>query len=163
MVFLFFIFGRWPQPLKRGVQERLFYDGSCGLCHHSVLFALNREPTPLSDDEPPPFRFAPLGGYTFEELAESEDNPFPPLDELPDSIVVVTADNEVLTRSTAALYVARRLGGIWRILATPALIVPRPLRDLVYSAIASLRHRLFKSPENACPIVPRDLRSRFEP
>ncbi len=40
--------------------------------------------------------------------------------------------------------------------------VPRPVRDLAYDAVARVRHRLFAKPAGACPILSRELRSRFD-
>jgi predicted DCC family thiol-disulfide oxidoreductase YuxK len=40
------------------------------------------------------------------------------------------------------------------------LIVPRPLRDLVYRIVAAIRHRL-AGYSNACEIPPPEIRSRI--
>jgi predicted DCC family thiol-disulfide oxidoreductase YuxK len=40
--------------------------------------------------------------------------------------------------------------------------VPKSLRDSVYDLIASVRHRLFRAPAEACPIAPRELQARFD-
>ena len=49
----------------------------------------------------------------------------------------------LFTRSTAALRVARYLGGMWR-LATVVAIIPRFLRDSLYDSMARHRHRLLR-------------------
>jgi predicted DCC family thiol-disulfide oxidoreductase YuxK len=41
--------------------------------------------------------------------------------------------------------------------------VPRPLRDAAYDFVARRRLRWFDPPEDACPLVPPRLRSRFAP
>jgi predicted DCC family thiol-disulfide oxidoreductase YuxK len=104
------------------------------------------------------FRFAPLGGETF--LAQ-----VPPdrRGGLPDSIVVRRRDGALLVRSDAALHVLERLGGGWRALGALLRLVPRPLRDAAYDFVAGRRLRWFAPPEDACPIVPPQLRSRFAP
>lgn len=132
--------------------ERLFYDGHCGLCHRSVLFVLHHDPAGRT------FRFAPLGGPTFlSTLSEAERTG------LPDSIVVQAADGRLLLRSRAAAHVLRRLGGGWQVLGSLVLVVPRPVADFVYDFVARIRHRLFDRPVDACPLVPADLRGRFDP
>jgi predicted DCC family thiol-disulfide oxidoreductase YuxK len=41
-------------------------------------------------------------------------------------------------------------------------IVPRPLRDAVYDLVARVRYRVFGRKDDACPIIPKALRSRFD-
>jgi predicted DCC family thiol-disulfide oxidoreductase YuxK len=103
------------------------------------------------------FRFAPLASATFEQHV-------PPAARsgLPDSIVVQTADGRLLVRSAAVLHILARLGGVWRVLAACARVVPRPLRDAAYDAVARVRKRLFAAPPEACPLVPPGLRGRFD-
>ncbi|HYE74093.1 MAG TPA: DCC1-like thiol-disulfide oxidoreductase family protein, partial [Blastocatellia bacterium] len=72
------------------VHDLVFYDGHCGLCHGLVLFVLAR------DQEGKNFRFAPLGGKTFERLISQERR-----QTLPDSIVLLSHSGEVYTRSAA--------------------------------------------------------------
>ena len=132
--------------------ELLFYDGGCGLCHRAVRFVL------WADPEGRAFRFAPLGGETFQALV-----PVGERERLPDSLVVRTETGALLTRSTGALHAMRRLGGVWRALAVLLGVVPRPICDVVYEFIARVRLRLFAQPNDACPFVPQPLRSRFLP
>jgi predicted DCC family thiol-disulfide oxidoreductase YuxK len=81
---------------------------------------------------------------------------------LPDSIVVVTPDGQVLCRSAAVLEFARLLGGSWRLAAIAARLVPRPAADLAYRVIAAIRHRLFDRPSQSCPLLSPELRDRFD-
>lgn len=130
----------------------IFYDGHCGLCHRVVRFVI------AEDREGDRFRFAPLDGETFQNLVGEIDP-----STLPDSLVVRTTDGRLLTRSAAVLHILRRLGGAWKLGAHVFGIVPAPLRDGAYDLIARVRHRLFKRPVEACPIVPPHLRTRFDP
>ena len=41
--------------------------------------------------------------------------------------------------------------------------VPRPVRDWVYDFIARNRYRIFGQRDELCPILPADLRARFDP
>ncbi len=65
----------------------------------------------------------------------------------------------VLTRSAAALEVARYMGGVWR-LAAIGRVVPRFLRDAAYDVVARHRHSLAGEGER-CYIPPPALRARF--
>ncbi len=132
--------------------ERVFYDGECGLCHRFVRFVVRQ------DLQARVFRFAPIGGEAFR--AEVRD---PSPEPLADSIVVLTAEGRLLTRSRAVLHVLSRLGRPWRALASLARLVPRPIADLAYGACARVRKRLFGRPESSCPLLPPELRSRFDP
>jgi predicted DCC family thiol-disulfide oxidoreductase YuxK len=136
---------------------RLFYDGECGFCHRSVRLVLSEE---LGTPEPLRLRFAPLQGDTFTRtIAGREDVA---ADSLPDSIVLVLEDGTLLTRSDAALEIASRLGGLWRAIALTFSLVPHAWLDGGYDAIARVRKRLFTEPKDACPILPLDLRTRFD-
>ncbi len=139
-----------PRATSTAGPEVLFYDGGCGLCHRAVRFIL------WADREGRAFRFAPLGGATFEAQVPVSERAG-----LPDSMVVQTAEGALLTRSAGVLHILRRLGGGWRALAFLFGLVPRPLRDAAYDFVARIRLRLFARPDDACPVVPPPLRSRF--
>jgi predicted DCC family thiol-disulfide oxidoreductase YuxK len=132
--------------------ERLFYDGHCGLCHRSVSFVVRH------DLQGRTFRFAPLGGSTFQTTLSAAERA-----DLPDSIVVQTSDGRLLVRSRAAAHVLQRLGGGWRVLGSLVFLVPRPVADFVYDLVARVRHRLFVRPVDVCPLMPPELRRRFDP
>lgn len=142
---------RWIAPLAAAGPDRVFYDGACGFCHRAVRFAV------AEDRRGSDLRFAPIDGETFRRAVPGELRPH-----LPDSILVVTGEGELLDRSRGALRIARRMGGLWRLAALAAEVVPLALRDTLYDGMARVRHRLFASPEEACPLLPRDLRERFE-
>ena len=130
----------------------LFYDGHCGLCHGAVKFVVKRDRAGRA------FRFAPLQGPTFEARVPAERRAG-----LPDSIIVLTNEGALLARSDAVLHILRRLGGSWRILAGVFAVIPRALRDAAYNFIARIRYSIFGRRDDVCPIVPPDLRARFDP
>ncbi len=160
--------GWWPgrrlRPLAdsastgtRNDPARLFYDGGCGFCHRSIRIVLSEElGTPVSLR----FRFAPLESEIFERTIDAREDIEP--DSLPDSIVLALEDGTLLTRSAAALEIASRLGGLWRGIALTLRVVPESLLDRAYDGIARVRKRLFAQPKYACPILPADLRERFD-
>lgn len=82
---------------------------------------------------------------------------------LPDSVVVLTSAGALLVRSEAFIHILRRIGGSWELLAGVIDVIPRPLRDAVYDFVARVRYRVFGKRDELCPIVPPDLRARFEP
>jgi predicted DCC family thiol-disulfide oxidoreductase YuxK len=139
------------QAARTDSPEVVFYDGSCGICHGFVRFVASR-------DDAGRFHFAPLGGTTFERSVSAIDRA-----KVSDSVVVLTSDQRLLLRSRAVLHVLERLGRGWWVLGRAASMVPRPLGDLVYDAVARVRRRWFAPTALAsCPVVPVSLRSRFE-
>jgi predicted DCC family thiol-disulfide oxidoreductase YuxK len=130
----------------------IFYDGHCGLCHRAVKFVLKHDRSGSA------FRFAPLQGETFQSLVPPQRRV-----NLPDSFVVLTREGALLMRSNASLYILERLGGGWRILANILRVIPPGLRDLIYDFVARIRYRLFGMRDDLCPVVPPDLRARFDP
>lgn len=125
--------GRWPRR-----RDLVLYDGTCALCHGIVRFLL------AEDREGTAFVFAPL---------PDKDAP---------TVQVRMETGALLGRSDAVLYLLERLGGLWRLLALAARIFPRTLRDLAYDVVARVRYRVFGRKDNACPVLPADLRARFQ-
>jgi predicted DCC family thiol-disulfide oxidoreductase YuxK len=46
--------------------------------------------------------------------------------------------------------------------AIAASAVPLRVLDAAYDGIAKIRHRIFATPADACPILPARLRERFD-
>lgn len=134
-----------PSAVDRPI---VFYDGECGLCDRFVQFVLRH-------DRDARFQFAPLQGETFAGYR-------PRVDAADLSTMVLADEAGLHTRSTAALRVLRRLGGAWGPLGGLGLLLPRPLRDLGYRAVARVRHRLFARPD-ACRLPGPSDRPRFLP
>ncbi len=63
---------------------------------------------------------------------------------------------------SASYLVLRLLGGVWSIVGTLGLLVPRWLRDEAYKAFARRRFALFGRVE-ACQLWPADWRARVLP
>ncbi len=132
--------------------DTVFYDGNCGFCHWSVKLLLS------ADRRGCLFRYAPLGGDTFRACVPEAERM-----RLPDSLVVLTAGGVLLLRSAAVLHLLRRLGGWWRVSAFFLRFLPRPIRDRLYDSFAAVRLRLFRRPNESCPLLPPSLRTRFDP
>jgi predicted DCC family thiol-disulfide oxidoreductase YuxK len=141
----------WIKGRGGTIPETLFYDGICGLCHHSVRFVLAEDP------EGRRFRFATLQGRRYRSAIDESRRR-----DLPDSLVLLEEGGRVLTRSQAVRHALLRLGGYWTVLGWIGGLVPRPLGDAAYDLVARVRHRLFARPPDACPVTPRHLRARFD-
>ncbi len=125
----------------------LLFDGVCNLCSSSVQFVIERDPEAK-------VRFASLqsefASRTFAELNIPGD--------YLDSIVLLE-QGKVYYKSAAALRLCRYLNGGWPLLRV-LLIVPGPLRDVVYDWVARNRYRWFGKKET-CWVPTPELRQRF--
>lgn len=124
----------------------VLFDGVCNLCNGAVNFIIDRDPEGY-------FRFAPLQSEAAQSYLEDSH-----LDQELGTIVLVE-DGHTYVRSTAALRIARRLTGPWRLLAL-GLLVPRPLRDTVYDRIAANRYDWFGR-RTQCRMPTPELKGRF--
>lgn len=132
----------------------VFFDGVCGFCNDSVQWLLDH-------DRRGALRYAPLQGQTAAE-ARARNRGFP---EDIDTAVLLRRDADggerIWLRSSAVLRVCALLGWPWRGLAA-LLIVPAPLRDLLYRAFAARRYALFGTVE-ACRIPDPEQAARLLP
>jgi predicted DCC family thiol-disulfide oxidoreductase YuxK len=130
----------------------ILYDGVCGLCHRLNRFVLAR-------DAAGRFRFAALQSPLAGEILARHGRDPRDLDTLYLVLGHGQADERLLRKSDAALWILRELGGPWR--AAPALrVVPRRLRDLGYDLVARSRYRVFGR-YDTCPLPDPRHRGRF--
>lgn len=131
----------------------VFYDGICGLCNGFVAFMLRR-------DRRQRLRFAALQSPIARQILEPHRIDLSDLN----TIYVVadwqTPSERVLARSEAVLHAVRQLGGFWSAAARLASVVPRPVADVAYDAIARLRYRVFGRYDR-CPIPPAGWQRSF--
>jgi predicted DCC family thiol-disulfide oxidoreductase YuxK len=125
----------------------ILFDGTCAFCERAVRFIAARDPHAYfrfgASQSPPAAALLARFGTT-REAARS---------------IILIEDDRIYLRSTATLRIARRLTFPWR-LAASILLVPAPIRDAVYAAVAAVRQRL-AGPSNACDIPPPEIRSRM--
>ena len=131
----------------------VLYDGVCALCNWVVRFTLAR-------DRGRVFRFAALQsdlGRGF--LSRHGRN----VDALPSFFVVVDPGGpaeSLLERSDGAVFVLKRLSGVWPAVGRVLDVLPRRLRDAGYDAIARRRYATFGK-YDACPLPAPEHRARF--
>ena len=125
----------------------VLFDGVCNMCNSSVNFIIDRDPNAY-------FKFAALQDEAVKPLLARYNLSL----DYADSVVLIE-DGVCYRESTAALRVARRLKGGWP-LFYGFMIIPRPLRDIVYGWIARNRYRWFGK-RDTCRIPTPELRARF--
>ncbi len=125
----------------------LLFDGVCNLCNGAVQFILKR-------DREGVFRFASLQSPTGQALLQHAGMP---VDRI--STLVLVENHKVWVRSDAALRLARHLSGAWPLLYG-FIVIPRPLRDVVYDWVARNRYRWFGKQES-CMMPAPEWKGRF--
>ena len=130
----------------------VLYDGVCGLCSRLLQFLFKHDRRAV-------FVYAALQSATGRATVQRfGGNP----DELTTFYVLAdyrTDGARLLTRSSAALFVAREMGWPWKAAAFLTAL-PRPIRDHAYDLVARSRYRLFGRVEY-CAIPRPELRRRF--
>ena len=128
----------------------ILFDGVCNLCNSAVRWVIER-------DKEGRFDFASLqSDAARQELVKVMDAN--EIDALPDSIVLLDAHG-VHIRSAAALRIVRELGYPFALLRL-GIVLPRPIRDLIYDLIARNRYRWFGR-RDTCMTPTPDIAARF--
>lgn len=137
-----------PTPVRRIV----LYDGLCGMCDAVVQFLLRHDSKRV-------FLFAAQQGQTAHKLLQRHG-----VDPAAAQTIFLienydSPQEEVLSKSDAALSIARALGGLWT-LALVARLLPRSIRDACYDWIARNRYKFFGR-RTACRIPDAEVQHRF--
>jgi predicted DCC family thiol-disulfide oxidoreductase YuxK len=147
MVHLFTFDDRWLPGKKTEQSPVLFFDGVCGLCNGFIQFLFDV-------DEQSVFKVATLqGAFAAEKLPDT-------LTKNLNSLVVMTDEGTLLTKSRAVLFVMTRVGGLWRVVGIAGNLVPARVTDIVYDLVAKNRYHLFGKLESCRMPTPSE-RSRF--
>jgi predicted DCC family thiol-disulfide oxidoreductase YuxK len=128
------------------MQPVILFDGVCNFCDASVQFILDRDDKEL-------FRFASLQSDAGEELLKKYNVP----DDV-DSMILIE-NGKVYYKSSAALRISRHLRGAWKLFYV-FMIVPPPIRNVVYDLIAKNRFKWFGQ-KDSCMLPPPNVRKRF--
>jgi predicted DCC family thiol-disulfide oxidoreductase YuxK len=121
----------------------IFYDGVCGLCDKSVQFIIAHDTRKI-------FRFAALQS----DLAKQALGKDLSLDSF-----IYYENGKAFDRSTGALKMFKKLGGLWSLLYV-FMIIPPFLRNTVYDWVAKNRYKWFGK-FDSCKIPTPEQRSRF--
>ncbi|SES24333.1 thiol-disulfide oxidoreductase DCC family protein [Salipaludibacillus aurantiacus] len=125
----------------------VLFDGDCNICDTSVQFIIKRDPQQK-------FAFASLQSDTGKALLKKYQ-----VDRRTDSIVLIEKSGKIFEKSSAALRIARRLKGGWKLTAL-FLIVPPFIRNFFYDLIAKNRYKWFGK-KSSCRMPTPDERKRF--
>lgn len=123
----------------------VLFDGDCNFCDASVQFIIKRDPKAY-------FQFASIQSEVGQRYVEQFQL------QTIDSVIVIE-DNHAYTKSSAALKIAKRFSGLWKLLLI-AKVIPSPIRDKVYDYIAKNRYKWFGKKE-VCHLPTKEERERF--
>ena len=122
------------------VENIIYYDGECGLCHMAVKFI-------LKVDSKNKFYFSPLSNF---------DNNLKNIDS-----IILKSGNKVFYESQAIIMVFENIDNNWNYLAKVLKIFPIKVLDIAYRWVSRNRTKISGKEVSSCPIVPSYHRKRF--
>jgi predicted DCC family thiol-disulfide oxidoreductase YuxK len=125
----------------------VIFDGVCVLCESSVRFIIKHDKAGL-------FKFAAAQSDMGRKLLTQLG-----VEAMASQTLILVKDGKAYQKSDAALEIAGSLDGPWKALAV-FKIIPRWLRDPIYSIMARQRYRWFGRNE-ACMIPDDPFKDRF--
>lgn len=125
----------------------ILFDGICNLCNGAVQFIIKHDPEKK-------FFFTSLQSVAGQQLLKQYNLPSENFNSF-----LLLQDDTIFSKSTAALKVASQLKSAWKLLYI-FIIVPKYIRDAVYSYIAANRYKWFGKKDN-CMMPTPELQARF--
>jgi predicted DCC family thiol-disulfide oxidoreductase YuxK len=128
-------------------QPVILFDGVCNFCNTTVNFIIDK-------DKKKRFKFTALQSEAGQKILKTFNLNVTDFD-----TIILTAGHRYYEKSTAALKIAKGLGGIWKLFYV-FIIVPAFIRDFFYDIIAKHRYRWFGK-KDKCRIPTNEEREKF--
>ena len=128
-------------------KQIILFDGVCNFCNFWVNFVNKRDNRDM-------FRFAPLQS----DVAKVMLSKFKLDDLVRESVILVSGEN-IYSKSTAALKIAKGLSGTVKVLY-PLIIFPKFFRDVIYEFVARNRYKIFGK-RDSCRIPTEEEKLKF--
>lgn len=125
----------------------VLFDGLCNFCNSSVNYVVKH-------DKLNRFKFAPLQSEKGQLLLNKYH-----IDTAKTDSIVFILNEKSYIKSTAAILIAKQLGGM-HILLSVFLIIPSFVRDFIYDFIAKNRYKWFGRKE-VCMVPSEEVKSKF--
>ena len=122
------------------VENVIYYDGECGLCHLAVRFILRV-------DSKSKFYFSPLSKL---------DNSFKYMDS-----IILKRGNEVFYEGQAIIMIIENIENNWNYLAKVLKLIPINFLDKAYRWVSRNRAKISVKKVSSCPMVPSYYQKRF--
>lgn len=124
----------------------ILFDGVCNFCNSAVDFVIKRDKRSV-------FKFASLQSPAGQKIVADNN-----LTDVGLSSFIFIEGENIYFKSTAALRVCRYLDGWWPFIYG-FIIVPKKIRDGIYSWIAKNRYKWFG--KTTCTVPNAEVRARF--
>lgn len=125
----------------------ILFDGICNLCNGSVQFLIKR-------DKKAKFKFASLQSASGQSLLLKFGLPKDDFH----SFVYIKGDHYFI-KSDAGLNVLKDMRGLWQLFYV-FILIPKFIRDFIYSSIAKKRYKLFGK-RDTCMVPTPEIKQRF--
>ncbi|MEL1233485.1 MAG: DUF393 domain-containing protein [Candidatus Neomarinimicrobiota bacterium] len=122
------------------VENVIYYDGECGLCHLAVRFILRV-------DSKSKFYFSPLSNL---------DNNLKNIDS-----IILKKENKVFYEGQAIIMIFENIDNNWNYLAKVLKLIPINTLDTAYRWVSKNRAKVSVKKVSSCPIVPSSYQKRF--
>ena len=122
------------------VENVIYYDGECGLCHLAVKFILRV-------DSKSKFYFSPLSNL---------DNNLKNIDS-----IILKRGKKVFYEGQAIILIFENIDNNWNYLARLLKLIPINVLDTAYRWVSRNRAKISKKKVSSCPIVPSSYQKRF--
>ena len=122
------------------VENVIYYDGECGLCHLAVKFILRV-------DSKSKFYFSPLSKL---------DNDLKNIDS-----IIFKKGNKVFYEGQAIIMIFENIDNKWYYLAKVLKLIPINVLDTAYRWVSRNRAKVSVKKVSSCPIVPNSYQKRF--
>ena len=122
------------------VENVIYYDGECGLCHLAVRFILRV-------DSKSKFYFSPLSNL---------DNNWKNIDS-----IILKKGNKVFYEGQAIIMIFENIDNNWNYLARVFKLIPINVLDTAYRWVSRNRAKVSVKKVSSCPIVPSSYQKRF--
>ena len=122
------------------VENVIYYDGECGLCHLAVRFILRV-------DSKSKFYFSPLSNL---------DNNLKDIDS-----IIFKNGNKIFFEGQAIIMIFENIDNNWNYLAKGLKLIPINVLDTAYRWLSRNRAKFFVKKVASCPIVPSSYQKRF--
>ena len=122
------------------VENVIYYDGECGLCHLAVKFILRV-------DSKSKFYFSPLSNL---------DNNLKNIDS-----IIFKKGNKVFYEGQAIIMIFENIDNKWYYLAKVLKLFPVNVLDTAYRWVSRNRAKVSVKKVSSCPIVPNSYQKRF--
>ena len=122
------------------VENVIYYDGECGLCHLAVKFILRV-------DSKSKFYFSPLSNL---------DNNLKNIDS-----IIFKKGNKVFYEGQAIIMIFENIDNKWNYLAKALKLIPINVLDTAYRWVSRNRAKVSVKRVSSCPIIPSCYKKRF--